>query len=219
MAGHDGAGRERPKPLHGGRPVHRVAVAEARRGAILEQVAGEEDAGARHDGDDLAVGVAAAVVAQLHDAVAHVEGCPVVEGVLGRVDHDLGQLFGDLRGPFRDPADGERAVTAQALGRPHVPPDGGGTEGAVAERVVPVPVRVDDDRDRVGRQGPEFVDDLAGVGRRGARVDEQDVVPAEDDPDLLVEEVEMAGEHAITDLDPGHLAGIVRAAAGGVGSG
>ena len=77
----------------------------------------------------------------------------------------------------------------------------------VAEGVVEVAVRVDDDRDRGRRQLAKVVEDLATLDVAGSRVDDHDVVAAHHDPDVLVEERIPAHEHAVADLGPARHAG------------
>ena len=72
-------GAEGDDRLDRGRPVERVAVAEVGRRPVLEEVAGEQDAGVRDRQDDVVVGVAAAEVAQLDGAPADVDRRPLVE--------------------------------------------------------------------------------------------------------------------------------------------
>ena len=75
-------------------------------------------------------------------------------------------------------------------------------EDVVAEGVVEVAVRVDDDRDRVRRQLAQVVEDLARLDVGRARVDDQHLVAAQHDPDVLVEERIAADEHPVADLGP-----------------
>ena len=72
-------------------------------------------------------------------------------------------------------------------------------------------VRVDDDRDRIGGQLAQIGQDLARLRVRRARVDDQRLAAAQDDPDVLVEERVAPHEHAIADLDPASHRRIVSA--------
>ena len=78
------------------RPVERIPITEERDGAVLEQVAGEEDAGVGHVHHDVVVGVAQPEVAQLDAAPADLDVGGLVEGLVGRVDDDLREVGGDL---------------------------------------------------------------------------------------------------------------------------
>ena len=91
--------------------------------------------------------------------------------------------------------------------QPHVTPDRGGPEDVVAEGVVEVAVRVDDDRDRGRRQLAKVVEDLATLDVGRSRVDDHDLVAAHHDPDVLVEERVSTHEHPVADLDPARHAG------------
>lgn len=70
-------------------------------------------------------------------------------------------------------------------------------------------MRVDYDRDRIPGQLAQFRDDLPGLIGGRAGIDDEHVAPAEDDPDLLVEELEMKREDAVADLLNRHR-GMVR---------
>src|SRR5439155_572096 len=119
--------------LHGGRPLQREAVAEARRGALLEEVAREQDIRVRdHDGD-VAVRMRSAVVAELDDAIADLDRRALLERPLRRVDDDFADLGGDLGQLPRDLLDHPRAIPQELLGGPDMAPDGRGPEDAVAE--------------------------------------------------------------------------------------
>ena len=210
--GHDGARRQRDEPLHGGRPVQREAVAEARRRAVLEQVAREEHLRVGHEDADVAVRVAAPVVGELDDRSPTSTVARSSNVRSGGSMHDLGQSA--RRAPACS-SDTSRmaagAVAPEPLGGPHVAPDRRGPEDAVAERVIPVPVGVDDDRDRVRASALEARRRSRGRAPAEARVSTRRTSsPTEHDADLLVEEVEVAGEDAVADLGPRHGAGMVR---------
>ena len=64
-------------------PVQRVAVVELRRRTLLNQVAGEQHASARHRDDDIAVGVTQPVIRQHHRSVADIQRDGVVEHLVG----------------------------------------------------------------------------------------------------------------------------------------
>ncbi len=68
--------------------------------------------------------------------------------------------------------------------------------------MVEVPVRVDDDRHRRRSQRPQVVRDLARLDVGRPRVDEEHVVTAQHDADVLVEELVTADEHPVADLCP-----------------
>src|SRR5262245_32997157 len=144
------------------------------------------------------------VVAQLDHPVADRDRRAIAERPLGRIDLDLAQVTGQLRELDDQVVDRPATLGREALGRADVTPDPGGPEDAVPEAVVEVPVRVDDDRDRIAGELPDVRDDLARLGRRRPRVDDEHVASAEDDADLLVEERIPAREDAIADLDPLH---------------
>ena len=188
----------------GGRrgPVERVAVAVERHGAVLDQVAGEGDRGARCRDDDVVIGVAATQEAKLDLPSADLDRRDLAEGAVRRVDDDLVELSGELRrlgGDLR---------LARLTGAFHegdaalVPPDRRRPEDRVAEGMVEVAVRVDDDRDGIAGQRPQVVEDLARLPVGRPRIDDQRLAAAQDDPDVLVVERVAAHEDAIAEFDP-----------------
>jgi hypothetical protein len=90
-----------------------------------------------------------------------------------------------------------------------VSPDRRRPEDVIAEGVVEVAMGVHDDGHRLRGQLAQVVRDLArlDVGRAG--VDQQDIVAAKDDPDVLVVELVSTHEDAVADLCPDCHAGIV----------
>ena len=64
---------ELDQPLDRRRPFHRIAVAEVRRRAVLDEIAGEQHVGVRHEDHDVVVGVGATEIAELDPAAAGVE--------------------------------------------------------------------------------------------------------------------------------------------------
>jgi hypothetical protein len=112
------------------------------------------------------------------------------------------------------PSNSRRAL--EERDRSGVTPDGRGTEDMVAEAVIEMRVRIDDDRDRVARQLAEVVLDLACLRVRRSGVDHHGGALAKDDTDVLVEERVAPDEHAVADLGPCGHAGIVGRS--GVGS-
>ena len=162
------------------RPVERIAVAEERHGAVLDQVAGEQDGRVRDLDDDVVVGMPAA-----EDGAARPRRSPTSmvarlgERPVGRIDDDLGEVGGELRHPRRrSAARATSPVRSMNVPQPIVAPDRRRPEDVVAEGVVEMAVGVDDDRDRRRGQLAQVVEDLArlDVGRAG--VDHQDLVAA-----------------------------------------
>ena len=146
VTGHDGAGREREQPLHRARPVERVAVAEARRGALLEQVAGEQHVRVRHLDRDVRVRVRTPEVGEPQLAVAGLDRRPLLEGPIRRVDHDLADVPGDRRdlaGDLLEPLLAERRSRSTTRAWPQMEAAG----RRCCRSVVEMPVGVDDDRD------------------------------------------------------------------------
>ena len=191
-----------PRRSTRGRPVERVRVVERRDGAVLEQVTSEQHASSRDEHDHVVVGVAAAQVAQLDLPVAHVHRSLLLERPVGRVDDDLTEVGGEV-GQLRDKLRPAR-VAGPCHERPaaDVSPDRRRAEDRIAECVVVVAVRVDDDLDRCRRQLAQVVKDLARLRVRCAGVDDEGSVAAEDDADVLVVERVAPDEDAITDLRP-----------------
>ena len=193
-------GQERPR---GRRPVHRIPIAERGRGAVLEQVPGAQDVGVRDPDHDVVVGVAAAEVVEQDLAPVEVDDGAIGERAVGRVEDDVGEVGGERRHAGRN---------AGALGLPeasdhrHAPlvtPDDGRAEDCVAEAVVEVAVRVDDDADAGRAELAQVVEDLACLGRGAARVHDEGGATAEHGDDVLVEECVAAHEDAVADLGPG----------------
>ena len=170
---HDGVRRHGSEvPVQGGRPVHRPRVrAERRVGGLLDEVAEEDHAGVRDPDPDVAVGMPAPGVGEVHHAVTEVEagrrregdvrsaghGGEQVAHVLGRVAR-VGARVGVRAEAGLEPL----GVGIEGLAHPLVGVDGGLAEGAVAERVVVVHVGVDHDG-HGNRQAP------GGRGRRRPR--------------------------------------------------
>ena len=100
---HDDADRQLRDPQGRLRPVERIAVVEERHGAVLDEVPGEQHGRIGDADDDVVIGVPATEVAELDAAIADIQGCRLREGPVGRVDHDLGQVGGDLRHLRGDP--------------------------------------------------------------------------------------------------------------------
>ncbi len=193
---------ERGDGRRGRGPVERVAIAEEGDCAVLEQVAGPQHARPRDRDDDVVIGVAAAKELELDTAPAHLDRCGVDERPVGRVDHDLSQIGGqigllesDLRTPRLARSFDEGDATL-------VPPDRRRAEDVVPVGMVEVAVRVHDGRDRSPGQLPDVREDLACLRVRGARVDDQRLAVAEHESDVLVVERVPANEEAIADLDP-----------------
>ena len=124
------------------------------------------------------------------------------EDPIGRVDHDLGEVVGELG--FLG---GDRPL-ARLAGAHHerhaalVTPDRRRSEDRVAEGVVEVPVGIDDDADRGVGQLADVLLDLARLGVGRARVDDQALGPAEHEADVLVVERIATDEDAVADLHP-----------------
>lgn len=145
------------------------------------------------------------------------EGTQVLQLLLGERSIADGAMSGhDRAGDEREqprhgvrPLAAMRSIVAGPCSRRRAaartwPQIGAGRKVALPNVWSPVPVGVDDDRDRAIRQLTQVAGDLAGMNRRGARVDDQHVISAEHDTDLLVEEREAPGEDAVADLLPGH---------------
>ncbi len=164
------------------RPLEGVAVRVERHGAVLEQVAREQHVRAWHGDHDVVIGVAAAEVAQLDLAPTDLDRRGLGERLVGRIDDDLVELAGDLRVLGFDLGLARLAGPLQERDAPLVTPDPGGPEEPVPERVIPVAVRVHDDRDRVARQLLQVGDDLARLPVRRAGVDDERLAATEDRP-------------------------------------
>ena len=135
------------------------------------------------------IGVPATKVAELDAPVADVDVCRLVEGPVRRIEDDLGQVGGDLRHLGGDPRPADLAGPFEERDAAVVAPDRRRPEDVVAEGVVEMAVGVDDDLHRRRRQRPQVVDDLARLDVGRPRVDQEDVVAAEHDPDVLVVEL------------------------------
>ena len=153
------------------------------------------------------VGVTATEEPQLHPAIAEVEIGGLGERAIGRIDDHLGEVGRELRHLRRDPRLARLAGPLHERTAADVTPDRGGPEDVVAEGVVEVAVRVDDDRDRRRRQLAKVVEDLATLDVARSRVDDHALVAAQHDPDVLVEERVATHEHPVADLGPARHAG------------
>ena len=199
--------------LDRGRPVERIAVPEVRRGAVLQEVAGEQDASVRDRQDDVVVGVAAAEVPQLDHPAAEVETRLLVEGPRRRRNDDLPPLVGLLRQVVEELRPHLLGVLDQPGRTACLAPHLGTREDAVAEAVVMMVVGVDDPADgarELGQVRPE----LRALAVRGPRVDDQEPAVAAHDADRLVVEPVSAHPDPVPDLLPdGHPTLLPRAAA------
>ena len=148
VPGHDDADDQLREARRGLRPVQRIAVAEAGNGAVLDQVPGERDRGVRDLDDDVVVGVPATEVAELDAPVADVDVGRLGERPVGRIEDDLGEVGGHLRHLGGDPRPTDLAGPLDERDAAFVAPDRRRPEDVVAEGVVEVAVRVDDDRHR-----------------------------------------------------------------------
>jgi hypothetical protein len=98
-----------------------------------------------------------------------------------------------------------------------VTPDRRRPEDVVAKGVVEMAMRIDDDRDGLRRQRPQVTGDLARLDVGRARVDQEHVVAAQHDPDVLVVELVATNEHPVPDFRPDSHRGMV--VVGGRGGG
>jgi len=178
-------------------------VPEERGGAVLEEITREEHAGIGDFDEDVRIGMPAAEEVQLDLPFADVQVRVLREGPIGRDDLGLGDVLGEIRVLLGDHRLRLVGVVAQDRHAVCVAPDRGRPEHRVPERVVRVPVGVDDERHRVLRQLSQVLEDLAALARGEARVDHEDVRPAEDHADLLVVEAIALREDPVADLDPG----------------
>ena len=189
------------------RPVQRIGVAEHRRGAFLDQVAGEQHAGCRDRHDDIAVGVAESVMSNDNRSAADVEFDGIVDQrvrrcYLHRLDRGSERLAVGLGSRLRsDPHPVGRAVFPQARGAATVTPDGRRTERRIAERVVEMRVRVDD-YPRVACEVPDGVDEVARLTIVAAGVDDEAGALADDESAVEVERHVSSDVHLIPDLVP-----------------
>ena len=165
-------------------PVERVAVAEERRRAVLEQVAGEQDVGVRDDDHDVVVGMAAAEVAQLDRTGRRARSMVAARRTSGRAGRGRPRPAPSASsGIARDRAlarslAGRSIIGSRSARGPRSSP--AGRRGC--RSVVAVTVGVDDDADGQRRQRPEVagsprawrwlsprVDDQRRARRRGPR--------------------------------------------------
>ena len=169
-------------------------VLERRRGALLDQVAGEDHrrvAGGLHLDHQVVVGVPAAEEAQHHLAAADVEDGDVVDQVVGRVErrrpHQVGRR--------RSPAARSSATTAarcslpgrrQGRGAAARAPDRRRPERGVAEAVVVVGVGVDH-RPRMRGHRADGGDQVGRLAEVRAGVDDEAGAVAEDQPAVEVQ--------------------------------
>ncbi len=193
-AGHDGR--------RGSCPVERVGVAIEGHSAVLEEVADKQDVGAGHGGQDVVIGVTTAEEREVDRSIADGDGDARGERPVRRVQHDISQVRRDLRGLERDPGPSDLTGPGHERDASVVAPDRCRPEDVVAEGMVEMSVRVDDRRDREGRELAQVREDLATLDVGGPGVDDERLPVAEDDSDVLVEERVPADEHAVADLDP-----------------
>ncbi len=194
---------EREQRLGGRGPVHRIAVAEEGRRAVLEQVAGAQDVGAIDPEDDVVVRVAAPEIPELDLAlVVEADRRHLSERALGRVQDDLRELRRDLGDLRRRPSALPIAGATDHLRGSLVAPDRRRAEDAVAEGVVVVPVAVHDDPHGRRPELAQVVEDLARLARRRAGVEHERLLAPEHDHDVLVEERVSAHEDPFSDLRP-----------------
>jgi len=193
-ARHDGRGRERP--------VERIRVAVEGNRPVLEEVADEQDIGARHRDQDVVIGVATSDEREIDRSTAHDDGAVRRERPVRWVDDDVGEVGRDLRGLERDPGTSRLGGASHERDAAILAPDRRRPEDVIAEGMVEMPVGVDDRSDREGRDLAQVRQDLATLDMGGASVDDECLSLAEDDPDVLVVERVAADEHAIADLDP-----------------
>ncbi len=217
VPGDDDAARTGLEPGEGSRPRERVAVAEIRRRALLDEIPRKDDAGTLDGDEDVVVGVPETGVLHRDEPAADVDRGGVAEHSGRRRDPDLVDLVPlGLVEPrrclrLRLRPEGEQPVTA-----PDVAVDLGGGEHTVAEGVVPVPVGVDHPAHRKARDGRKLAQHLPRLGVGRPRVDDEDTVATDDEPDVEVERPVAAAEHTIGELVPDavHGRGAYGAAAG-----
>jgi hypothetical protein len=200
MTGHDRPVDERDEGIGGEWPVHREAITEVRRCAVLEKVAGEQDPGVVDEHDDVAVGVTTAQVAGLDIAPHLVHQRALLKGNVGRVDDHLAQLRGQVGCLEHHRGAHPLTVGSKPLRAPGVAPDGCRPEHPVAERVVVVEVCVDDRHHRERCEATYLASDLASLVVGGAGIDHHDTLTADDHADVLVIEREPQHIHAAGDL-------------------
>jgi hypothetical protein len=202
VAGHDRALDQRQQPLDGCRPLQGIAVAEVRHGVVLQQIAGECHARVRHEDDDVGVGVAPAEVPKLDRPPADRDRRRLGERPVGRLDDEPLEVAGELGHGRCEPGALSLAVLDEARAAAIVAPDDGRPEVVIAEHVVGVPVAVDHQAHGKWRQAGDVGEQLPGVRRGRPGVDDEGLVIAEDDADLLVVEPVAPGEDAVADLEP-----------------
>ena len=212
MAGHDRGRGQGQQPVQGGRPLQRERVgAVDRRGALLDQVAGEHHPGVGHDHHQVVVGVPAAAEAQLDPPPAHPEVGPVVaHGPVGRVELQPLQLAGRLGQPAQQVLTLGRRPGAQVGRAALVAPDGGRAQGGVAEAVVEVGVGVDHLAARQRGQGTQVGQEPGRLGGEAAGVDHQHLVVAHDRAHVQVEAAVAPAVDAVADLLPAARSGRAR---------
>ena len=202
VAGHDDAVDERHEGGRGRWPVERVAIAEGWDRTILDEIAGEHDAGTGDGDDDVVVGMAAPQIAELDRSPADFDRHLRREGPIWWIDDDLGEVSGELgllggdRLPSRFAGPGHECHAAL------VTPDRCRPKDMIPVGVVEVAVGIHDDRDGCPGQLPEVGQDVTrlGVGRAG--IDDEHLIATQHDADVLVEERVATDEHAFADLDP-----------------
>ena len=156
-------------------------------------------------------------VSELHAPVADVDVGRLGERAVGRIEDHLGEVGRHLGHLGGDPRPTDLAGPLDERDAAFVAPDRRRPEDVVAEGMVEVAVRVDDDRHRRRSQRPQVVGDLARLDMGRPRVDQQHVVAAQHDPDVLIVELVAADEHPVADLGPDSHRRIV--VAGGAGRG
>ena len=198
---HDDADRQVRDPQGRLRPIERIAVVVEGHVAVLDEVPGEEHRGIGDADDDVVIGVPTSKVAELDAAIAEIQERRLRECPVRRIDDDLGKVGGDLRHLRGDPSPADVAGPFEERPAADMAPDRRRPEDVVAEGVVEMAVGVDDDVHRRRGQRPQVVGDLARLDVGRPRVDQQDVVAPEHDPDVLVVELVATHEHPIADLE------------------
>ena len=202
VAGHDDAVDERHEGSRGRRPVERVAVAEGGDRAVLDEIAGEHHAGTRDGEDDVVVGMAATQVAELDWPPADIDRHFRREGPIWWIDDDLEEVIGKIGLLGGDRLAPRFAGPGHEGNAPLVTPDRGRPKDMVPVRVVEVAVGVHDDRDGCPGQLPQISQDLARLDVGRTRIDDERLVTAQHDADVLIEERIATDEHPVADLDP-----------------
>ena len=148
------------------RPVEDVGVEpDRRRRALLDEVAGEHDPPSVGEHDEVAGGVRGAEVTERNRAIAEVDRGIDVDEMVGR--HDLHRV--ELRLPLR-PLVGaarilsrpQRSSSSRITRWPQISTPAAATalHRCVSERVVEVPMRIDDPADRARPEDAQLVDEL-----------------------------------------------------------